>query len=541
MIFGIDKVSTGSIISKQKIDSAFPLKELKVILDENIEVKMEDEANVKEMTIDDFMDKGKSRAFFGIYLNLMICTTIFAILQGTFSPQHLFLTVAVCFCIINFIILKIFKQYKNKYGIILLSFSVISLILSYISYTPFYLRQHDARSFDQYYYGGHFGYMGYIFYNNKLPNFSPMDYWCFFNPPLFYIISVFIIKIQSIFFTDIGVCLENLQLMSALYVLIFDIYLYRILKQLKLEKPVIPVMLFVCFAPCMVIMSGSLNNDILSIMLQTMAIFYTIKWYDEDNLKNLIKIAFSIGLAMMTKVSSAIVAIPIAIVFLKKIIDNKNDIKKYIKHFAIFAIIALPIGLWFPIKNLVLYDIPLTYIQSVDLDNEANIQEFSVIEKLFKIPSNKNILNVNVIMIGENRDYNIYIATLKSFIVDENVDYEENIFLNIVVHELFYLLFSITVLYIINIVYLIKNFDKNKDGWIIFFIILLILEIISYIKFCLDFPFVFTMNFRYIVPTLITYAVITGKSMEKSKRLFYINSIALTFFAILSVIMFANL
>ena len=55
----MDLVSTGSVISKHKIDSAFPLKELKVILDENIEVKMEDESNVKEMTIDDFIDDFK--------------------------------------------------------------------------------------------------------------------------------------------------------------------------------------------------------------------------------------------------------------------------------------------------------------------------------------------------------------------------------------------------------------------------------------------------------------------------------------------------
>ena len=55
----MDLISTGSVISKQKIDKAFPAKELKVILDEDVSVKMEDEANVKEMTIDDFIDDFK--------------------------------------------------------------------------------------------------------------------------------------------------------------------------------------------------------------------------------------------------------------------------------------------------------------------------------------------------------------------------------------------------------------------------------------------------------------------------------------------------
>ncbi len=55
----MDLISTGSVISKQKINNAFPIRELKVILDEDVKVKMEDESNVKEMTIDDFIDDFK--------------------------------------------------------------------------------------------------------------------------------------------------------------------------------------------------------------------------------------------------------------------------------------------------------------------------------------------------------------------------------------------------------------------------------------------------------------------------------------------------
>jgi len=55
----MDLVSTGSVISKQKINDAFVVRELKVILDEDVTVKMEEESNVKEMTIDDFIDDFK--------------------------------------------------------------------------------------------------------------------------------------------------------------------------------------------------------------------------------------------------------------------------------------------------------------------------------------------------------------------------------------------------------------------------------------------------------------------------------------------------
>ena len=55
----MDLISTGSIISKQKISNAFILKELKTIPNESVEVKMEEETKAVEMTIDDFIDDFK--------------------------------------------------------------------------------------------------------------------------------------------------------------------------------------------------------------------------------------------------------------------------------------------------------------------------------------------------------------------------------------------------------------------------------------------------------------------------------------------------
>ena len=55
----MDLVSTGSVISKQKIDTAFIQKELKVIADADAVIKTEEDSNVVEMTIDDFIDDFK--------------------------------------------------------------------------------------------------------------------------------------------------------------------------------------------------------------------------------------------------------------------------------------------------------------------------------------------------------------------------------------------------------------------------------------------------------------------------------------------------
>lgn len=485
-------------------------------------------------------EKTKIKAIFYIYCNFIILLYALYYLQSMFYIPHLIMAISITFVIVNIIILKRLHLYNAQIGIYSILILILIIALGYTSYTPYYIRQHDSRDFNNYRNGGHFGYIGYLFFEGKLPTENPTEYWCFYNPPLFHIISTAFLKLEMFFGGNIESGFENLQIISVLYTMIFNIYVYRILKELKLKKSTKYMLAFVGLSPAMIIMSGSLNNDILSIALSTMAIYYTIRWYKEDKLKTLIKIALTISFAIMTKISSALVAIPIAFVFLIKMIKNKKDFTRYIKHFAIFAIIALPIGLWFPIKNLIKYDIPITYVQSVDESNGANVSRFSVLERLFKIEE-KNLETLNVVMGDENIDYNIYLSTLKSFIVDEYINYNDNYLLNLSVNAIFIVCIVLSIMFVINLIYVIVKYKEINNHWLLFFIGLFILSVGSYIKFCFDFPFTFTMNFRYIVPTLISYAVITGTACEKNKRLLYINSMLILIFSVSSVILFTNL
>lgn len=323
------------------------------------------------------------------------------------------------------------------------------------------------------------------------------------------------------------------------YYFIFIIYLYKILKELEIQKSLIPTLLFICLSPALLIMSGSINNDMLSISLSIIAIYYTIIWYKDDSLKTLIKIALSISLAIMTKISSALIAVAIAFVFLTKVIKKKKEISKYVWHFTLFAIIAIPIGVWFPIKNLVLYDIPVTYIQSVDESNGANISKYAALERFFKIETN-HLNSINIDMGPETPEYNIFITTLKSFIIDEHIDYENNKLLSLVVPVIFILSIIITIFYLISIFYILIN-KKKISNWTYFFLLIGILQIGAYISFCFNYPFTFTMNFRYIIPSLITYAVITSLVSDNNKKLYYLHTITSLIFSCLSFMIFTNI
>lgn len=487
------------------------------------------------------LDKNKGKVAFLIYCNFIVNLCFLYYLQNFILIEHLLMGIILIFGLINIILLKLFHLYNEKIKNIFTMFLIIVVQLGYVLYSPYYIRQHDSRSFIQYQYGGHFGYIGYIFFNKSLPTGSPLDYWCFSNPPLFHIISAIFLKVQGIFQgITLDDCFENLQLLSFVYATIFNVYVYRILKEMNIKKSISYILAFVALSPAMVIMSGSINNDMLCFSLSTMAIFYTIKWYKEDNLKNLIKIAFSIGFAMMTKINAALIAIPIAFVFLIKVIQNKENLKMYIRNFAIFAIISLPIGLWFPIKNLVLYDVPITYVQSVEKEHPSNVSRYSILQRFFTI-SKENLKTINVVMDGENADYNLYLTTIKSFIVDEYMDYENNSLMKISVYTIFIIAVILTILFIIDVIYIIRNYKNINNHWMIFFAGIFILTVISYIKFCFDYPFVFTMNFRYIVPTLVSYSVLIGTSCENNKKLFYLNSFAISIFCISSVVLFLNI
>lgn len=494
--------------------------------------------------------KNEAKGMLIIYVFTIAFLGALYYLKTVFDVNHLFIILTAIYSISSILTLKKLKIDNVKIEVLFILILILGTYLGYVSYTPYFARQHDSRNFYAPEYGGHFGYIGYIFNNNSLPDMNPKDYWCFFNPPLFYIISTIVLKIFNFFSFEIGEGFEFLQILSAIYTIVFIYYIYKILYELEIKKILPIVLIFIGLSPAIVFLSGSLNNDILSIMLSTIALYYSIRWYKEEKISYLITIAITIGLAMMTKVSSALIAVIIAIIFLKKVVeevknsDNRKErLKKYVINFSIFAIIALPIGLWFPIKNYVEYDIPFTYVQSVDLDNDSNISDYSTLERLFKIEG-RVIYNSNIIQMDkENKEYNLYITTLKSFLLDEMIETEGNNILRITVHILLYFTIYISILFFINFIYSIYYLVKNKenDRWLYIFIALFILEVVSYIKFCFDFPFTFTMNFRYIVPTIICFGYIIGKNSEKNDKLYNINLISLEVYSLFCLIMFTNL
>lgn len=486
------------------------------------------------------MNKLKLINKFSILIIFFICI-IFSLIFGNIDESiennyGIIITISgLVLLFLSFVILDKTKKLKLEYIKIFIFGILFFVYIGYILNTNCGTRQHDTRSLD-WQYGGHLGYIGYILENLKLPDFNPIEKWCFSNPPLFYIVSAIFVKFQNLIGRDGYLAIENLQYLTVSFALIFNLYVYRILEILDIKKIKYYIVLFVGLSPAIVYLSGSLNNDILSIMLSTMAIYYTIKWYKNIKIYDLLKIALAISFAIMTKINSAIIAFPIGIIFFIKLIKERGNFKKYILYYFIFAIIALPIGLWFPVKNLIKYNIPITYVQTVveKEENPGYIGNKDVFERFFKIDK-EHLQTVNLKFEKGKSDYNILISTLKSFIVDEQIDYSQNLLLQISIYAMFFINIIMIVLFIISFC---KNQIKVED---IFLYMILIFEFAFYIKFCFEYPYAFSMNFRYIVLTIIPIMVSISKYAQNNKWINNILQNSIYLYTILSIIFFINL
>ena len=99
----------------------------------------------------------------------------------------------------------------------------------------------------------------------------------------------------------------------------------------------------------------------------------------------------------MTKVSGAIMAVPIMYTFIRKIVETykteKDKLLRLFGKFLLFGVISLPLGLWHPIRNLVLFSQP---IGGVLLPAEGlYVGQYSVFQRFLTISFKENFENWN--------------------------------------------------------------------------------------------------------------------------------------------------
>lgn len=398
---------------------------------------------------------------------------------------------------------------KNKnYKKIIIGIFIIALVvrLAYIIKTPYTENQHDLD----------LSYIYTIYQEGHLPNDNLGQHY---HPPLHQIISATFLKIESIFINNIEVLNESLQIVTVIYSMLLLYVIYNILKHLKIKKKyIIYIMSIVALHPTFIILSGSINNDNLCVLLIMWTILELIKWYKKSNIKSTIFLAIMTGLAVMAKTNGAIVAIPIIYVFLfklyrelKKTENKKVIIKKYIGLFLLFGLISLPIGLWYNIRNYILFNQPLLYVLD-PLNDKLYVGNYTLIQRF--LPFSKEIFEMYC---NAYDNYNIPMYLIKCSLYGEftwgttiidSICYYFSIILNII--------FTI-----IGFICIIKNVvvkNKRNKVWKNALFLLFISNIISFIMMNIKLQYGCSMDFRYIVPTLFVQAIFICFELENQRK-----------------------
>ncbi len=418
----------------------------------------------------------------------------------------IFVIILCAYCTFSyFMLLK--KDINTEDKVFLIILLGIILRSFYVIFTGVTDRQHDEGYFsglsDDLINPGHLGYIEYLCKFGHLPNFSPYKLFSYYHPPVHHIISCLFIDLQLLLGAGERLAFENIQALTFLYSSLCLLVGYGVLKKVKCSNTCIVLgMALLTLHPGMIYMSGSTNNDMLCTLLTFTCFYFALVWMENKTLSNLIKIALALGFGMITKLNCAVMAFPLAAIFLLHFIKEykAGRVLKSIKEFSVFGVITAGIGLSWVIRNLVFYDtnpgVPVLTEESVQY-----IGKFSFWD-IYGIPSSLE-LEYPFHTINGSQICNIWQILFRTSIYDEiRPDLSDFLLTGSRVALLLAMILGVT-LFIVTIVMQIREIKKGNQELGIFLLTGYVLVVLTFIAFVMKYPYTCSANYRYVVIGLL--------------------------------------
>lgn len=429
---------------------------------------------------------------------LTITFELFIYFLGIYIENIKYAVIPLLF--LNFSILFVDNKNSKKKKFYFVYMLGILLRTFYILKTNVYTRQHDVGLISEF---GHLGYIYYIYYNSRLPLTNIGQ---FYHPPLWHILASFWLVLNKFLKVEMYISLEGIQILSLLFSSVIIIIVNNICIKIKLkEKYKNLMLLFFAVHPTLIILSGSINNDILVTFFEFLLILVLINWQEKITWKNTIFLAIITGLCVMSKFNGVLMAIPIIYTIIEKlkVYKNKKELKEFLKKIFVFIIISIPIGTWYQIRNLIKFNnnsIP----GAIDW---LYIGDNSLIDRFLKL-NFKELFNYVQI----TSDYNLPSYIIKSSLFGEYSFDILNIF------KFIFILLNL-ILIIISIFFTIRYLVKDRKNKIInILVVTWFVNMISMYIFNYKYPFTCSMDYRYIVITLLPGIMMIGYSLNELKN-----------------------
>lgn len=471
------------------------------------------------------------------YISIVLYFILIYIIEPILENNIKIITIVSILLVVGvFYAIKRIKKLRINYKDIVLIIMILGILIRamYIIYTPITERQHDVYGIND---QGHLGYIYTIYQTGKLPETNSIQ---FYHPPLFHSIAAGWLKVNDIFSVSLDKSIEGIQIITAIFSSLIMLVAYRIVEEIEIKNIYkIFIIAVMAFHPTFIILAGSINNDILMILLSFYIILYLIKWNDNPNIKNTIILAVITGCSVMTKISGAIMAVPIMYTFIKKIIEiyrtEKDKLLKLFGKFLLFGVISLPLGLWHPIRNLMLFNQKIGWVL-LPADG-LYVGQYSFFERFLTI-SFKEMFGYTYCVIPG--DHNIFSYIVKTSILGEFA-YNNSIGIYVALFKIINLIIISTTAICIFI--LLKKIKKISNNSFVTKILLItfFINIVSYYHFNIQYPYICTMDFRYIVPTIFTGIVTVCMVLNeyiKNNIIKEIIEYTITLFCVLSFVFF---
>ncbi len=422
-------------------------------------------------------------------------------LTDTKNAVWLIVSVLAAALIFAAAVLFAFRKLDTRRGILLITAAAMGLRLVYILGTTISQRQHDVYSF-----GGPEGHAGYIeyFYNHwRLPDFNPSSVFQFYHPPLHHFLAAVWLKINTAAGIGYQLACENIQILTMFYSGVFLYFTLKIFEEFGLEKgKLAAAYAFVAFYPAFIIMSGSINNDMLSIMLMQGAIYYAILWFKKARTAHIAAAAAFLGLGMMTKLSAGIAAVAIGFLFLSRLIGDRPQRRKFFLQFILFGAICFPLALWWGVRNEILFGLPVTYIPTLGAASHQYIGHYSLFERLADF-SAYQFKSVYVAWGDPYFEHNVFIGLLKTGTFGEQtLSAPEGL-----IYAAAKVLFAINAFLALAVTaacpFVLAGDKRFRNRGLRYFTVLLMITfLLSYIQFCISYAHTCTQNIRYATPLI---------------------------------------
>jgi 4-amino-4-deoxy-L-arabinose transferase-like glycosyltransferase len=365
--------------------------------------------------------------------------------------------------------------------------------------------QHDIQA--------HLEYIKYVANYAHIP-MIPMQGIEFPQQPLYYLITGTIYKILTFFELSDKEIIYHIGYVSLVSSLAFLYYAYRLLQRLTRSKwTQLAAMIFVALTPSIVYMSLRINNDALVTLLATMALYYSIKSYQEKFMMNqtFLLALFFVSISFLSKISTAGLEVLLFILLLMRYYKAENKIQhKVEKSLYIYGIVGLFVLGITLLRLYVPVDSSFYMVNSATFLNQTipslDIQYFMSVHLLDLIQNGTSYV------FGQNSIRHSFLTYQYGTMIFGEFNYLNIMQQSKYIHLMMQFVYVFGMVYIVATISYFLHFYKEPTMHKIIMIALLI-NFILVLKFIFMYPSVCNTDFRYYVSSFILFGYIFAKGL----------------------------